>query len=236
MMLNRNHIRNGLAVLSIVGIAPVVQAADPAQMTAAQCGGCHQLKGPASDSLQVRRDRKGPPLFYAGNKFREDWLVGWLQKPVRLRPAGDFAPAHVKASPKGEVVDPTTLGDHPVLDAGTAKEVASHLMTLRPNDALLAKEAYTPGGISPRMGAMDFVKFKGCGACHKDTPKYGGVSGPELYTAWQRLQPAFIVSYIRDPKAWEPRSLMPNQHLNDGAIHKLANFLKVIGKIPEETK
>src|SRR5690606_38640406 len=107
--------------------------------------------------------------------------------------------------------------------------VADHLMSLTPNDALIAKEDYKPGRISERLGAMNFVKFQGCSACHKDTPKYGGVSGPELYTAWQRLQPAFITSYIRDPKAWEPRSMMPNKHLNSGAIHKLADYLRTIG-------
>jgi len=229
-MLRKTHLWTGIAILLITGTAPRAHAADVANKVAAQCGGCHQLKGPASDSLAVRRNRRGPPLFYAGNKFRREWLVEWLQQPRRIRPAGDFAPAHVRRTPKGEVFDVASTSEHPKLDAAAATDFAAYLATLRPRDAIIAKETYAPGNVSERMGAMDFVKFKGCGACHKDTPKYGGVSGPELYTAWQRLQPAYIASYIRNPTAWEPRSLMPDKHLNDGAIHKLANYLRLIGK------
>lgn len=222
----------GAAVLAALTI-PAARASGPADMVAAKCGGCHQLEGPAKADLAARHARKGPPLFYAGNKFRADWLEAWLQNPTRIRPAGDFPTAHAKSAASGDVVDPTTLNNHPALDVGNAKTVAGYLMSLKPNDALIAKQGYTPGRVPERMGAMDFVKFKGCGACHKDTPKYGGVSGPELYTAWQRLQPAFITSYIEDPTAWEPRSLMPNKHLNDAAVHKLADYLRVIGGKPE---
>lgn len=194
------------------------------------------MQGPADASLEARRTRKAPPLYYAGNKFRQDWLVDWLQQPTRLRPVGDYPPAHVEPGGKPEETAVASSNEHPRLTAEKAKAVAAHLMTLTPNDDLIAAEDYTPGGISKRMGEMDFIKFKGCAACHKDTPKYGGVSGPELYTAWQRLQPEFIASYIRDPAVWEPRSLMPNKHLQTGAIHKLANYLKLVGEKPEEEK
>ena len=157
-----------------------------------------------------------------------------MQKPTRIRPAGDFPGTHTRTTATGDVVDETTLTKHPAVAAAEAKLIADYLMTLTPNTALTEKEKdYKPGRVSARMGAMDFVKFKGCGGCHKDTPKYGGFSGPELFTAWQRLQPAFIVSYIRNPTAWEARSLMPNKHLNDGAIHKLADYLRTIGDKPE---
>lgn len=225
----------GMAALAAV-LSPTATTAGTDAAATESCAACHQMQGPADTSLEARRTRKAPPLYYAGNKFREDWLVEWLQKPGRPRPAGDYPPALVKPGGKTDKVDAALLTAHPVLPANKAKVVAKQLMTLTPNDDLIAAEDYVPGGISKRMGEMDFVKFKGCAACHKDTPKYGGVSGPELYTAWQRLQPEFITSYIRDPAAWEPRSLMPNKHLQTGAIHKLVNYLKLIGETPEEGK
>jgi mono/diheme cytochrome c family protein len=223
----------------IGGVATILATLPPAAAMAAektmppsslikQCSACHQLTGPADTDPGKRFTRKGPPLFYAGNKFRPEWLEGWLQNPVRIRPAGDFPAVQPAPEAKGDVVKAASLADHPKLDAVSAKIMAAYLMTLVPKSALIGRESYTPGHVSPRLGAMDFVKFKGCAACHKDTPKYGGVSGPELYTAWQRLQPAFIVSYIRDPMAWDPRSIMPNKHLNDGSIHKLANYLRTL--------
>ncbi len=219
-----------VAVLWAGAVYAPAAYSDTAADVASRCGGCHQLQQPSERGLDTRAERKGPALFYAGDKFREPWLVQWLQQPTRIRPAGDFPPAHVKSTADGDVVDPKTLSDHPSVDEATAKRFAAWLMTLKPLSKLLAADSYKPGRISERMGAMDFVKFKGCGGCHRDTPKYGGLSGPELYTAWQRLQPAFIESYIREPVTWEPASLMPVKHLKTPQIHKLMDYLRVIGE------
>lgn len=196
------------------------------------CAVCHQLHvSPNEQNMQERTTRKAPPLYYAGNKFREAWLADWLQNPSRIRPAGDYPPAATTVIDGEAVIDTKALIDHPKLNAVSAAKVAAWLMTLTPRAELIeAESAYTPGNVSERMGAMDFIKFKGCGGCHKDTPKYGGVSGPELHTAWRRLQPEFIVSYIRNPTAWERRSLMPAKGLKTSQIHKLTNYLKVIGE------
>lgn len=222
-----------LAAVWLCSVPIAAHAGDGAAVAASQCGACHQMTAPAQDSIEARRQRTAPPLYYAGDKFREDWLVAWLQAPQRIRPTGDFAAAHVTHTAEGDVINSASLPDHPAFDAATASAVAAYLMTLKPNAALIAAVDYTPGTVSPRMGAMDFVKFKGCGACHRDTPAEGGMSGPELHTAWQRLQPEFIVSYIDDPTAWEPHSIMPVKHLQAKQIHKLADYLKAIGETKE---
>ncbi|MCB1381049.1 MAG: c-type cytochrome [Alphaproteobacteria bacterium] len=216
--------------------ADSASASNVAATVASKCGACHQLTGPEDRSISTRDERKGPPLFYAGNKFRKDWLARWLVDPVRIRPAGDTPMKHARSTPEGDVIDESKLTEHPRLSPGEAAQVTDYLMTLKPNDKLIAAESYTEANVSPRMGAMDFVKFKGCGGCHMDTAKDGGVSGPELYTAWQRLQPEFIASYIRDPVAWEARSIMPNKHLADGPINKLVNYLRSVGAEKEAEK
>lgn len=223
-------IRLALAGALSAQLPSLAYGADADGFLAERCGSCHQLAPPAAPSLAERMQRKGPPLFYAGNKFRRDWLVAWLQQPVRIRPAGDFPPAHIKSGPKGDEVDKASLLDHPALPLEQAEMAAGLLAKKTPNTALIEAESFEPVRISKRMGEMDFVKFKGCGACHRDTPQYGGVSGPELYTAWQRLTPEFITSFIRNPAAWEPRSQMVNLHLQAEAINKLASYLKLIGE------
>lgn len=197
-----------------------------------KCAACHALGAPdyKSAGLKERIERKGPPLFYAGNKFRAEWLVQWLQKPERIRPAGVFPPAHVKAGPKGDVVDEASLPAHPALGAAEAQSVAAQLMTLKPFDSLVQAATYEPGSVNPRLGQMDFGKFKGCDGCHQDAPGRGGISGPELYTAWQRLQPKFIAAFIAAPNAWDPHAMMPAPELQPEAVHKLANYLKLIGE------
>lgn len=214
----------GLALASIPAQAQEVP--DAAQ----NCVGCHAVEEPAG-TLEARMTRQAPPLHYAGNKFRRDWLVGWLQEPTRIRPAGDYPPAHVVTEGDVDVIDERSLVDHPALAAEQAETVADWLMTLTAkSDLVEAESGYEPGNINPRLGEMDFVKFKGCGGCHKDVPDYGGFSGPELYTGWSRLQPEYMISYIRDPQVWEPYSLMPDKGLRTEQIHKLVDYLKVISE------
>lgn len=195
-----------------------------------KCAACHALEAPAASTLDDRRTRKGPPLYYAADKFRRDWLVQWLQNPERIRPAGDFYGAHIEPGPKGDVIVEASLEAHPALDAATAQQAADQLAQLSTKAELLAAIDYEPKPVSKRLGMLNFGKFKGCASCHSDEPGYGGVSGPELYTAFLRLRPEFIVSYIIDPDAWEPHSLMPNQHLGEDQAEKLANYLLVISE------
>jgi hypothetical protein len=193
-----------------------------------RCAACHDLKGPAAATLSALRTRKGPDMFYAGNKYRADWLAGWLEKPSRIRPAGMFYLDHIKPGPKRDVIDAATLKPHPALNAEDAATATKALMSLKANSGLLGTKPFIPGP-SP-MGEMSFDKFYGCMACHEIEPKFGGLSGPEVYTAGRRLTPEFMLSFIRDPQAWNPKGLMPNKHVPEANISKLVNFMLELAK------
>lgn len=223
----KTYLKLFVAASTTLLLSEVVVAAVPEVVTS--CQNCHSFEQPASTVGQDPQSRKAPPLYFAGNKFRRDWLVEWLQAPNRIRPSGAFYSNHITTVDEEDFVDEASLELHTSVDRNQAEELADWLMTLTPNTELIAAEAsYTPGNVSPRLGAMDFVKFKGCGGCHRDTPEYGGLSGPELYTAWQRLQPGYIVSYMRDPAAWDSQSTMPNRAMGDIQIHKLTDYLKTL--------
>ncbi|SPE31455.1 Cytochrome c class I [Burkholderiales bacterium] len=213
------------------------RAADPgADLLAQRCAGCHALAGPAPQTLAQLWARKAPDLFYAGNKFRAEWLRAWLQKPTRLRPAGEFYPDHVRRGAKGDEVDATTLAPHVALSAADAGAAGEALMRLKAHDDLVAAEKIEPGTISKSMGEMTFDKFLGCMTCHEIEPGFGGASGPELYTAGQRLQAQFVASYIRSPQAWDPKIWMPNKQVSDANILKLVRYLTVLSKEPGDAK
>jgi len=213
------------ALLGLSGTAFAVEG-----MLQKDCASCHNIAGPAAQTLKDALGKKGPDLFYAGNKYRQEWLAAWLQKPKRIRPAGMYYGAHIKPGPKGDEIDASTLAEHIALSKADATAIAAELMKLKPHDGLIAREKIESGTITRQMGEMNFDKFQGCMACHLIEPEYGGVSGPELYTAAKRLQPEFMASYIRNPQAWEPKAWMPNKQLSDGGIHKLVHYLEVLGK------
>lgn len=219
--------------LRTLAIAASLAACVPAAAAGAQaaCGSCHALARPDFAKLGIaeRLERKAPPLWYAGNKYREGWLAQWLQSPTTIFSAGYFPNAAIRSTPEGDVPDPEKLHKHGALPKAEAEAIADELMALKPHDALIAAVKYEPGTVARRMGSMDFGKFKGCQACHQDEAGKGGLSGPEMHTAWQRLQPAYIVSFITDPRAWDANTIMPRMEMNEAAVHKLADYLKVIG-------
>jgi len=227
----KTWIRSVMAALPAVVLAQSVLA-DSAGWVQEDCAGCHALDQSAYESLEIeaRPERKAPPLFYAGNKFRKEWLVTWLQSPERIRPAGDYPPAHIETVEGEDRIDDDSLPDHPALDADRAEAVAGYLMSLRAREDLIEAAEYEPGNTPWRLAQMNFAKFNNCVACHRDEPDYGGVSGPELYTAWERLQPAFIASYIADPVAWDHLTLMPGQDLNASAVQKLVDYLRMMAE------
>lgn len=192
------------------------------------CVVCHNLSGPAAQTLKEVWSIKGPNLAYAGNKYRKEWLVRWLQSPRQIRPAGEFYGNHIKVGDKHDEVDAATIKGHTVLSKSDAVLVASELMKLKQHDDLIAKEKMVPGKGTKMMDEMMFDKFLGCMACHQIEPDFGGLSGPEVYTASERLQPEYIASFIRNPQAWEPKTWMPNKHVSDSSIQKLGYYFEEI--------
>jgi len=219
-----------ILIALLLGAATAASAADGRAILQSQCAGCHNLTGPAPTTLEQLWARKGPDLFYAGNKYREEWLKTWLQNPTRIRPAGEFYVDHIRRGPKGDEIDTATLAAHATLSAADAAAVAAELMRLKPLDRLTAAEKLEPGTVSRSMGEMAFDKFLGCMACHEIEAGYGGLSGPELYTAGRRLQPEFMASFIRSPQAWDPKIWMPNKHVTDPNIVKLVRYLVVLSE------
>jgi cytochrome c2 len=194
------------------------------------CSACHSIADNSNITLTERLNEKAPTLFYAGNKFNALWLESWLSTPKRIRPGGHFFLDKVAVTEDGDIIDESKLTTHLSVEPNQAKLLTEYLMAQTPKSDLIALEQVTFGKANRTLGEKDFHKFKGCGSCHQDEDGYGGVSGPELYTSIERLQPEFIASYIRTPEKWDPKTLMPNRHLNDISIKKLLNYLNMISE------
>lgn len=213
-----------------------VWGADGKALVEERCNSCHQVSvpEPGTLTLQERTGRKGPPLYYAGHKYRREWLQQWLQDPVRITPGGGAYWANaVVVTVEGDEVDPARLSGHMAVNTDESAAISDYLMGLKPYPELIRKGEYTPAGLPRMLAEKDFRKFKGCIACHQDEEGFGGVTGPELYTAMERLQAEYIASYIRSPTAWEPRSLMPENSLNDEPIHRLMHYLNMLSEDAE---
>ncbi len=225
----RNYIR--LSILITIGaFSSVTIAADSSALLKDRCASCHKLEGPVAQTAEEAWQQKAPDLFYAGVKYKRKWLSSWLAKPTRIRPAGYLYFNHIKPGKEMDEIDQSTLPKHPALTASEAEMASDALMKLTNAPTDLKKGEFSGKSISVSFGEMTFDKFNGCMACHQIEPGYGGLSGPEVYTAANRLQEDFLVSFIRSPQAWNPKSLMPNRHVKEANIQKLVAYLVALSK------
>src|SRR5690554_607593 len=199
--MSSKFIQGGLAC--IMALWSLTAVADGAALAMDQCASCHALERPDYEARGVaeRFDRKAPLLYFAGNKYRQQWLEEYLQTPQTLHPIGYFPNVRMKQTDEGDLPILSEAPSHPQLGAADAAQVAEYLMSLRSYDDLIAADSYEPGNVARRMATMDFRRFKGCDACHQDEVDAGGFSGPTLHSAWTRLQPAYLSSFIKIGRA-----------------------------------
>ena len=195
------------------------------------CASCHRLEAPDPTEVTVEAlsERRAPDLFYAGVKYQPEWLRRWLAEPVRVRPAGMFPAANTTPGGEGDdVVDESNLTPHAPVAAESLDAVVAALGDLRWGAERLAQPPPDVPAVPPVLAKLNFEKFKGCGSCHRTAPHVGGVSGPELYDAYDRLQAPFLWSYLGDPQAWDPVAPMPDYGLQEGEVGKLIAYLATL--------
>jgi mono/diheme cytochrome c family protein len=196
----------------------------------ASCAACHALAKPADTSMDRLWTRKGPDLWYAGSKFNAEWLVGWLQDPKPIRPAGYPYFKTIKEATDHDVPDPTKITPHPKLAKAAAEAATAALMKLKAPADLIAAGGFKGDMGGARMGALAFTKLRGCVACHQGEGGQGGFSGPALTDAGARLQPDFIAAYIADPQRIDPHVWMPPVKLKDQDIQRLTAYIAQLGR------
>jgi mono/diheme cytochrome c family protein len=213
----------GLAA-AVLGEAHAADALDPS------CATCHAMTKPTDASLDRLWTRGGPDLWYAGSKFKADWLVAWLQDPKPIRPAGYPYFKTIEEGPDHDIPDPAKAVVHPKLDKAAAEAAAAALMSLKAPADLVPAGAFKGDMAGARMGALAFNKLRGCAACHQGEGGQGGFSGPELTDAGARLQPDFIAAYTTDPQRFDPHVWMPTLKLKDQDIQRLTGYLAQLGQ------
>ncbi len=186
-----------------------------ALFTQNKCNACHQVEGPATDkTIEDLLRRNGPELWYAGSKFRPGFLGKWLADPQPIRPMEYYS-----------LTEPNK-NDHPRLPSEEAKAVAAYLMTLTSGDVGGA-------GIVARKnikGKKVFAKEFSCYGCHQMRSRghiMGGLSGPSLAGARERLNPEWVYAYMVRPKVFKPVKDMPvySGLVNDKKMRNLSEYV-----------
>lgn len=206
--------------VSVVGVAAVCAsgiaiAADLGEKTVKSlCVQCHRIEGKPA----ARKTKQAPDLIWAGNKYRQDWLVAWLQKPeFKHYPIGyDFRPERKKP--------------HLALPADQAKAVAAFLAKQR--DARIKVGVMKPGTPEQLARGEKLYREHGCQNCHltpANSPKgyTGGTSSTSLLKLNERLNPDWVYRFNQNPDDFEPESgaYIPKPPLPDEDIYAITAFM-----------
>jgi mono/diheme cytochrome c family protein len=162
------------------------------------CAACHQLSS-TIESAQV-----GPPLSHTGSKVSRQWLDQWLTNP------NDYLP-HAKM--------PNYNLTRPAVQA-----LASYLMTFRDPaiDTLPEPDGDSDAGKTVYREGQCIV----CHVTKEDSQgnPVGGVIGPDLRKIGNKVNQRWLVSFLKNPHAFQPNSQMPGYHFTDNEAADLAQF------------
>lgn len=177
-------------------------------------GGVHDAHNPffAGSELKLGDDgRIPPPLTLVGAKLQPAWMKKVLFDGESVR--------HYMA---------TRMPQYGTANLQHLPAVFSRLDVLKSTDMKIPSpesrsESEREREKMLRAGGRELLGDKGlnCIACHNFNGKAALVNqGIDLLTSSQRLQPGWFNSYLRDPGAFRPRTVMPTAWPNGVAVHK----------------
>jgi mono/diheme cytochrome c family protein len=171
------------------------------------CWGCHHRAGQGGTIA--------PNLAYAGSKMRGEWLLSFLKQPHKIRPL-------VQA----------TMPTFP-LTAQEAVNLRDYIMTAF-LDERIPKVGQVAQVSTPDLAAQGeklyWEKYP-CFTCHQIQGKVGGAAvGPDLTDAWRRLNPDWLVQWIKNPQAFDPATLMPNLGVPDAEAIAIVAYLESVSR------
>jgi ubiquinol-cytochrome c reductase cytochrome b subunit len=173
--------------------------------TALKCAECHNE---SSRGLNIP-----PGLEFAGNKYREDWLVNYLRKPARIRwSAKDKRP--VERMPDFD------------LSEQEARDLAAFLLQ-KNLDAKFPEPEFDWAEADSEMAAsgQDLVREYGCVGCHKIADE-GQNIGPDLTHVGSKLADSFLFHIIKSPQVIVPGTPMKDFKLEQLDVEDMVAYLR----------
>jgi len=187
------------------------------------CQGCHRLPGIERPAML------GPDLTNIGAKVSRAWIYKWLKEPrTILDKDGNVTVNGYETEPrmpKFRLSDPELLGLSAYLSVQTVRVLAPYKIDTR----VVAAWSKNPELIS--QGELRFRQMF-CSTCHSlavtragETKLIGGDIGPELSKVGSKVNPDWLIAWLRDPQGYLPHTRMPRYGWSDEDLYKVTQYV-----------
>ncbi len=164
--------------------------------------GCHGCH--LADGYSQEK-KVGPSLRRVASKVDPSWLFRWVKKPR------DYLPKTMM----------------PEFSLSDEHAIAISAFLLNASDkAFKPSETFTPG--DKKKGKKLFESV-GCQACHKLNGN-GELHAPDLSNIGNKVNPNWLISWIKNPHDYNPKSKMPDLRLSLDDARDIATYLIQFGK------
>ncbi|MEK6571413.1 MAG: c-type cytochrome, partial [Bacteroidota bacterium] len=160
------------------------------------CFGCHSMFG--------RGRLVATDLTLEASQARGKWIEGYFRVPYSLRPILTERMPNLFL-PDAEIKILVEYMEKVFIADSLEREI-------RADDAMISK------------GKTLYYEKYACQACHQINLK-GGYVGPALDKAGVRLKPGWVFLWLKNPQAFKPESIEPNNSLSDQDAEALTAYL-----------
>ena len=201
------------------------------------CWGCHRIKGLETQNLP----KVGPSLEKVAAKVSPDWAIRWISNPTLFRSSTKMPRFfYLDNFVHTEGVDRRTGGYRKPTRLQQAEDEAGRRMNdtmIRAIAAYLFEKSQKPavaalGASGDATHGKWLFENRGCQGCHvldpnarRDLVGTYRQFGPNLAGIGSKVSPDWIAMWVKDPKAWNPETKMPNLRLTDAEAADLAAYL-----------
>jgi mono/diheme cytochrome c family protein len=188
------------------------------------CQGCHKLNN-------VERPMLGPDLSSVGYKVTREWIYKWLKEPRTILDKDGNVTVNGYENEEEPRMPKFRLKEEEIkaLSGFLSVQKARSLENSKINPAVVATWSKKPDLLS--QGEVRFRQMM-CTTCHSlavtragETKLIGGEIGPELTKVGSKVNEAWLVAWLRNPKSYMEHADMPRYGWSDEDLYKVSQYV-----------
>jgi cytochrome c2 len=179
------------------------------------CYGCHKIEG----WQHLTENKPGPALYKVTSKVKNnEWIKNWIWNPFAFNPKSRMPHYFEQANnskpefKKKNIAEVNAMADYIIKTSKEYKPI----------------HRYAGGDANNGKAVMETVGCVGCHMIEGIEDKWNAVGmrkGPYLVNLGSKVNPDWLVSWLKQPNHYDPTTIMPSFRLSDKEANDIAAYL-----------